>query len=184
MDIVTINDRKFKKFLDRSEIQKANEKLAIKLNEKCKNKDNVVAVALMNGAFVFTADITRLIEIPLDIYCIKVNSYNKTKSTGKLNYQQHINEIQKIVNGKNVILLDDIADTGLTLTTVSTDFKKMGALEIYPVAMFYKKEIYEKSDNVELFDYGISIPSEFIVGYGLDYCNIGRNLPDLYKLIE
>lgn len=181
---VEINDLKFKKFIDKNEIQEANHKIAEKLNRELEGKTNVIAVALMNGAFMFTADLTRLINQPLDIYCIKANSYNKTKSTGKLNYKQPIEEIQKIVKGKRVILLDDIADTGLTLTTVSKDFKEMGAISVYPIAMFYKKEIYSKGNNVELFSYGITIGSEFVVGYGLDYDNIGRNLPNLYKLTE
>lgn len=153
------------------QIQKRVRELAIKISEDYKGKE-FLAVGILRGAFIFFADIVRLIQVPIEIDFLNVSSYAKTETTGEIKIHT---DLREDIKDKHVLLIEDIVDTGLTLNYI----KKM-LLERKPASLkicaFLDKKPRRKVD-VHLDYIGFEIPDEYVVGYGLDYENNFRNLP-------
>ena len=132
----------------------------------------------MNGVFLFAADVMRNISIPnSEISFIKLSSYSGTETTGEVN---ELIGIDSNISGRNIVILEDIIDTGITLEKIMSLLKKENVADIKIATLLFKPESY-KSD-IAIVYIGKSIPNDFVVGYGLDYDEIGRNLPHIYKL--
>ena len=140
------------------------------------NKD-VIFLVVLNGAFVFAADLIRKISKEAKISFIKLASYIGTSSTGKVRELVGLDEDLK---GKTVVIIEDIVDTGITLGYLVDQLKKTSPENILIATLLLKKEIFR--NNVHLDFVGKEIPNLFVVGYGLDFNGIGRNLPDIYVL--
>ena len=149
MAVVKILDKTFKTSIPEAEIKKHVKEVADRINHDMAGK-NPLLIAVLNGSFIFAADLMRMITIPCEISFVKLASYEGTTSSGKITEVLGINED---LNGRTVIIVEDIVDTGLTVD-----------LDIEYAAM--------------------QIPNDFIVGYGLDYDQQGRNLPDIYTVVE
>lgn len=174
--MITIKDKTFETFIPESEINFAVEKLAQRINHKYAGK-TVHFVSVLNGAFMFTSDLMKKITVDCCLSFVKVKSYHGTESTGTI---RDILDLDFNPEGKIIVILEDIVDTGLTISYLIDKYKNMGASSVDVAAMVFKREAYRGHVEIELF--GIEIPNRFIVGYGLDYDDLGRNYKDIYIL--
>ena len=132
----------------------------------------------MNGAFLFAADVMRKITIPnSEISFIKLASYSGTETTGTVN---ELIGIGSNISGRNIVILEDIIDTGITLEKIMSLLEKENVADIKVATLLFKPDAYTKDIHIDFI--GKSIPNDFVVGYGLDYDEFGRNLPHIYKL--
>ncbi len=174
--IVTIHGKTFTKFLSSAKIQKAISEIALQMNKDFKN-DKPVFLSVLNGSFLFTADLLKKIKIECEVSFTKISSYSGTASTGNVNTLIGINENLK---GRTVIVLEDIVDSGNTLEKIIAELKKLKVKKIIVATLLFKPSAYKK--KIELDYIGIEMPNNFLVGYGLDYDGLGRNLSDIYIL--
>jgi hypoxanthine phosphoribosyltransferase len=175
---VQVYDKTFELFIPEAKIQQAIDELAKQMNKDLQGKD-VIFMGILNGAFIFAADLYRRITIPSIITFVKVASYAGTSSTGKVERLIGVNEN---VENMTVVILEDIIDTGITMEYIIKQLKGYEPKEILIATMFFKKEAFKK--NYPIHYIGMEIPNRFIVGYGLDYNGYGRNLRDVYVLSE
>jgi hypoxanthine phosphoribosyltransferase len=178
MTFITLNKKKFNVFITKSEISKVVKDMARNINNtKIKNP---LFIAILNGSFLFAADIMRNITLNnAEISFVKLSSYSGTKTRG--NVQEVIGLSQNIKN-RNIIILEDIIDTGITLEKIISIIKKEDVADIKIATLLFKPESYKKEIPINFI--GKSITNDFVVGYGLDYDGLGRNLSDIYKLKE
>lgn len=176
MGNVVLHGHKFKIKISASEIQKAIGDVARQINSDLKDKKPLF-LAVLNGSFMFAADLMKKVHIDCEISFIKLASYDGTASTGKVTQLIGINEQ---INGRTVVIIEDIVDTGNTIENITVQLKEHGAAEIKIATLLFKPEAYTKSLPIEYT--AIVVPNDFLVGYGLDYNGLGRNLADIYVL--
>lgn len=160
-----------KPLLTQEQIQKRIEELAGEISADYHDKD-IVAVGLLKGAFIFFADLLRKIKSPITVDFLIVSSYKKTESTGNVNIHY---DIKEDIKDKDVLLIDDIVDTGLTLSAVRQHLLSFNPASLKICVFLDKKE--RRIKEVPLDYVGFEVPDEFLVGYGLDFENEYRNLP-------
>lgn len=178
MKIIQIKDKKFKKFISSDEIDLAITNVANQINQDYKN-DTPVLLITLNGAILFGSDLLKKLTIDCTISCIKVSSYAGIESTDNINCLIGINED---LTDKRIIIIEDIVDTGNTYEHIVSELESQNVKDIRIATMTFKPEAYKKDLPVHYF--GISIPRLFVVGRGLDYDGLGRNLTDIYQLAE
>lgn len=162
-----------KNLFSKTVIRKKVVQLGKQITKLYKNCDNVLIVPLLEGGTVFASDLIREINLPITVKSFKVSSYHgSTKSSGKL--QMDITNLPECKD-KHVIIVDDIYDTGLTLSTLCNHFKVAGAKTVTTCVLLNKK--VTRNSNLKPDLYGFAIKNEFVVGYGLDYNEVYRNLP-------
>ena len=176
--MIQLHDKTFVPFISEQQIAEAIKKLATEIAENL-NGENPVFVGVLNGAFIVMADLVRAYDGNCEVSFVKMASYEGTESTGKVNELIGINEN---LEGRNVILVEDIVDTGNTLEVLHQIFTKQKLASLKVATLFFKPEAYKKNIKIEYT--GMEIPNKFIVGYGLDYDGLGRNLPAVYQLKE
>ena len=178
MKRIKLLDKEFEISIPASDIKEAIWKIADKINADLKDK-NPVMVCILNGSFMFSADLLKLIKFPCQISFVKLASYEGTGSSGKVKELIGFNEE---LSGRTVLLLEDIVDSGLTLKNCIKQVQKAGAKEVIVATLLFKPNALKEDINLDYI--GIEIPNDFIVGYGLDYNGYGRNLPDIYKIVN
>ena len=178
MKEIRILDRYFREFLTEKEVKERIDELARQMNKDLAGKD-VVFLGILNGAFLFAADLFRRIELEARISFVKLASYEGTGSSGTIKELIGWNED---IKNKSVVIVEDIVDTGNTLERIVDELVIRKASEIKIAAMLFKPAAYKK--NIPLDYVGFEIPNDFVVGYGLDYDGYGRNLPSVYTLIH
>ncbi|UKK48850.1 hypoxanthine phosphoribosyltransferase [Prevotella sp. E9-3] len=178
MSRVTIKDKTFETSMPEAQIKWRVKQLAQQISSELEGK-NPLFLAVLNGAFIFAADLMREMTIPCEISFVKLASYQGTTSTGKIKEVMGINED---LSGRTVIILEDIVETGLTIKQMIESLGTRNPAEIKVCTLFFKPEKL----NVDLkLDYvAFEIPNDFILGYGLDYDQQGRGLKDLYTLVS
>ena len=176
MSSIVIHDHTFKTKISSAEIQKAVADVAKQINKDLKGKKPLF-LAVLNGSFMFAADLMKKINIECEISFVKVASYEGTQSTGNMKQLIGINED---IKGRTVVVIEDIVDTGNTIENIWNELNTMGVAELKVATLLFKPEAYTKT--VPLDYVAIVIPNDFIVGYGLDYKGLGRNLEDIYVL--
>lgn len=178
MDLVKVHDKYFAPYLSETEIAEKVKALAEQINADYTDKKPLL-IAVLNGSFIFAADLFRHITIPADISFIKLASYQGTKSTGKV-----ITAIglDTNVSGRDVIIIEDIIDTGKTLHEFLPQLLSHQPASLKVAALLHKPEATIHEIPVDYICF--SIPNKFVVGYGLDYDSLGRNLPAIYQLHE
>ncbi len=173
---VKLLDKEFKIFIKENEIQNIVESISTNINKL--QVKNPLFIAVLNGSFLFASDIMRKITLPdAEISFIKLSSYSGTKSTGNVNELIGLNNQ---IKNRNVIILEDIVDTGNTLEKIIKILKEKKVASYKIATLLFKPDAYTKNINIDYI--GKSIKNDFVVGYGLDYQEIGRNLPHIYKL--
>jgi len=173
-----IHDQQFDILISEDRIQGRIKELADQLNEDYKNQ-NPLFLSILNGAFIFTADLFREINIPAEVSFIKLKSYRRMETTGKV---KELIGLEHNIFNRNIIIIEDIVDTGKTLRHILEEFHELGTKSIEILTLLYKPEASKIS--LDLKYVGFEIPNEFVVGYGLDYDGYGRNLKDIYKVIH
>ena len=178
MKTITLKDKTFGISIPEDELLTAIEKVAEKMRKDLEGK-NPIFLVVLNGAFMFAADLMKRVEIPAQMSFIKLSSYNGTNSTGSVNEIIGLNED---VKGRTVVIVEDIVDSGLTMSKMVEILKNKGVSELKIATLFFKPDALKYPLNL---DYVVMpIPNDFIVGYGLDYDGYGRNLRDIYTLIK
>jgi hypoxanthine phosphoribosyltransferase len=176
MESITLHNKNFEVSISDTEIAAIVDAIANNINET-KIKDPLF-IAVMNGAFLFAADVMRKITIPnAEISFIKLSSYSGTKTTGEVS---ELIGIGQDIKSRNVIILEDIIDTGITLEKIIALLEKENVATIKVATLLFKPKAYTKEIHIDFI--GKAIPNDFVVGYGLDYDEIGRNLLHIYKL--
>ena len=180
MNRKTINviDKKFEIFIPNDKINLAIQKVADQINIDYKNKKPLFVV-ILNGAFMFAADLMKKLDIECEVSFVKLSSYEGTKSTEKVKKIIGLNES---IAGRHIIIVEDIIDTGITMEHL---LEELGALNPHSIkisTLLFKPDAFRKEYKIDYV--GLDIPNDFILGYGLDYDGFARNLPDIYKLIK
>ena len=178
MGIVKVKDKTFRTFIPEAEIQQRVKAVADKLNEDLKD-NNPLFLAVLNGSFVFAADLMRMITIPCEISFVKLASYQGTVSSGKIKEVIGINEDLK---GRTVVIVEDIIDTGFTMKRMLEQLGTRDPESLHICTLLVKPGKLQVPLNIEYA--AMEIPNDFIVGYGLDYDQQGRNLRDIYTIVE
>lgn len=179
MESIKIHDKEFVPYLKHEEIQTIIKDLALKVYEDYKD-ETPVFIGVLNGVIMFFSDFLKYYPGKCEIAFIQVSSYAGTQSTGIV-YKKM--ELTKEVEGRHIILMEDIVDTGNTIESLYAYFENTQRPKSLKVAtLLLKPEVYDKNFNIHYV--AKEIPNKFVLGYGLDYDELGRNLPDLYQLAE
>jgi len=178
MKPIVIHDKEFEVYINRDSIAQAVTALAQRL-KKDLDGEVPIFISILNGAFIFAADFMRAYEGACEISFIKLASYEKTKSTGKVKQLLGINED---LTNRTVVVLEDIIDTGTTLQSIYEILEEEQLKDLKIATLFFKPDVFRKELHIDYVAF--EIPDTFIVGYGLDYDGLGRNLPDIYKLLK
>jgi len=176
MDTITIKDKQFRISIPAGEIQQRVKAVAERINNDMQGK-NPLMIAVLNGSFIFAADLMRYITIPCEISFVKLASYQGTTSTGKVTEVLGINED---LTDRDIIIVEDIVDTGQTMQRMIETLGTRHPKSIHICTLLVKPEKLQVDLNIEYA--AMEIPNDFIVGYGLDYDQQGRNLPDIYTV--
>lgn len=179
MKTVQIKGRSFRLYLTADEIRAAVKRVAERINADLADK-NPIFVCVLNGAFIYAADLYRLIDIPSQITFMRMKSYQGMQSSGVV---KTIASLHESMVDRTVVVIEDIVDTGYTMQRMIAQLSDLGAKEVYVTTLLRKPDACQVPGL--RIDYpALEIPNDFIVGYGLDYDEEGRNLPDIYVLNE
>ena len=178
MSRVTIKDKTFQTSIPEDEILKHVKAVAERINHDMADK-HPLFLAVLNGAFVFAADLMRFITIPCEISFVKLASYQGTISTGIIREVLGINED---LTDRHVIIIEDIVDTGLTMKQMIESLGTRNPASVHICTLLLKPDKLKVDLDIEYA--AMEIPNDVIVGYGLDYDQEGRNLRDIYKIVE
>jgi hypoxanthine phosphoribosyltransferase len=178
MSIVKIKDKTFKTSIPEADVLKSIEVVAEKINKDMADK-NPLLLAVLNGSFVFAADLMRRLTIPCEISFVKLASYQGTTSTGKIKEVIGINEN---LAGRNVIIVEDIVETGFTMKRMLETLGTRNPASLHICTLLLKPDCLKVPLDIEYV--ALRIPNDFIVGYGLDYDQQGRNLRDIYTIVD
>jgi hypoxanthine phosphoribosyltransferase len=178
MDKIKVLDKTFKKSIPEEEILKSIDQIAEKINSDYQDKE-IFFLVILNGAFMFASDLIKRVHCESIVSFVKLASYQGTTSTEKVVKLIGLNES---LSGKNVVVVEDIVDTGITLDNLLKELETYNPESVKIATMLYKPESFQKDYTVDYV--GMEIPNDFIVGYGLDYDGYARNYPDIYKISE
>jgi hypoxanthine phosphoribosyltransferase len=179
MKQVKLKDKEFGVSIPAEKIQQVISEMAIKINNDYKDKEVPLFISILNGSFMFTADLFKHIDFVCEVTFLKLTSYRGTASTGAVRQLIGVNEA---IEGRDVVVLEDIVDTGITLEQILGQLKSFEPASVKVASLLYKPAAYQKDMTIDYI--GMEIPNDFIVGYGLDYDGLGRNLADIYTLIS
>ena len=178
MDKIRLFDKTFKLFIPNAEIEKAIDEVAARINaDNAGCTDIPVILCVLNGSMMFTSALMKRLNFTCELVSIKLASYAGTSTTGEV---KEMMGFTSDITGRRVIVVEDIVDTGNTIVTLAEKLKEHKAKEVKICTLLFKPEAYTK--DVKLDYVGLSIPNAFIVGYGLDYNEVGRNFEDIYVL--
>ena len=175
---VTVYGKRFKVSLEAEKIQARVAELSRQMNADLAGKD-VVFLCILNGSFMFAADLLRGIDLMCKISFVKFTSYEGQQSTGTVRELIGLNENLK---GKTVVIVEDIVDTGKTMADLLVYLQQFEPAEVHIATLMFKPEVCRKDLKIDYF--GFSIPNDFIIGYGLDFDGLGRNLKDIYTIVQ
>lgn len=176
---VLLRDKYFVPYRTREVLSEDVRTLAARLNRDLPGMKCPVALGVLNGAYVFAADLLRELDYDLNIEFVRYASYSGTSTSGTV---REVFGMSTDITGRDVLVIEDIVDSGLTMQSMIGNLMEKGANSVKVVTMFFKPEAFKGNFDVEYVAH--SIPNLFVVGYGLDYDGMGRALPDLFILDE
>ncbi|HET8859862.1 hypoxanthine phosphoribosyltransferase [Marivirga sp.] len=174
--MIKIIDKEFVPYLSEEEIKDRVKEMAAEISAAYEGKKPLL-VSVLNGSFIFTADLIRTIDTPIEVTFIRVASYEALQTTGKV---KEILGLKENVFDRDILILEDIVDTGTTLEHLLDAFKDLGTKSIKVATLLHKPDAQEKAEKPDFI--GFKIPDKFVVGYGLDYEGMGRELKEIYQL--
>lgn len=178
-DTVDCNGEQFKVFITKEQIEARLALLGEELDRDFEDKKPIF-IGVLNGAFIFLADIMRYVSIPCEVDFMKLSSYGDAKvSSGEVT---QLKEIDAKLKGRHVILVEDIIDTGLSMKYMLEQMKENNPASVSVITLLHKKDA--TLHDVQIDYVGFEIPTKFVLGYGLDYAQEGRNLAQIYVLEE
>lgn len=176
--MVKYEGMEFAESISTNEIQEAVNRVAAAINADYAGREPLF-VCVLNGAFMYASDLMKRITLPCEITFVRMKSYEGTETTGKVNM---LIPLQVDVKGRDVIVIEDIVDTGITMHAFMEELRKMGAKSVELTSMLYKPESLRYEDVKPKY-YGLAIPPAFIIGYGLDINEKARNLASIYTKV-
>lgn len=176
--IIKVHDKEFDLYIPQDQIERSITKVAEEINRDMAGK-NPLFLVVLNGAFMFAAQLFKSLEIDCEISFVKLSSYSGTEST---NVVRELIGLDYSLEGRNVVIVEDIVDTGHTMKYTIEKLKKLNANSVKIATMLFKPKAFQYDYEIDYV--GMEIPNDFIVGYGLDYNGHARNLPDIYKIVE
>ena len=177
-DKVTVNGKDFTIYLSKEEIIGRIWDIGQQITKDYRGRTPII-LSVLNGAFIFTADLVRYIELPLKIEFVRLSSYEGVSSTGRIT---EVLGLKTDLKDQDVIIVEDIVDTGLTLSNFIKTVKDKNPNSVKVVSLLRKPDAI--TFPVQIDYVGFDIPNDFVLGYGLDYDEVGRELPQIYKLID
>jgi len=174
--VLQLHDKTFEIFIQEEAILAEIRSMADKLNNEYAGKD-VVFIAVLNGAFMFAADLMKHIGFDAEISFVKMSSYHGLNSTGRVD---EVIGLNRPIKGKHVVVLEDIVDTGVTMEKLFSLLQAEQPLSVEIATLLYKPAAFKGKHTPKYI--GFSIPDKFVVGYGLDYNEFGRNTKHIYQL--
>ncbi|MCR5013899.1 MAG: hypoxanthine phosphoribosyltransferase [Bacteroidales bacterium] len=178
MKTVKVLDKEFALYIPQEKIENSIQKVADQINIDLDGK-NPLFLVVLNGAFMFAAELFKRLTIPCEISFVKLSSYSGTETT---NVVRELIGLDRSLEGRHVVIVEDIVDTGHTIRYTLDKLYRLNAVNVRIATLFFKPNSFQYDYPI---DYkGMDIANEFIVGYGLDYNDQGRNLPDIYQVIE
>ena len=178
MDSIKIKDKSFRVSIPEAEIKTRVKALAEQMSKDLEGK-NPIFLAVLHGAFIFAADLMREMTIPCEISFVKLASYQGTTSTGKVKEVFGINEN---LSGRTVVIVEDIVESGQTMKQMIESLGTRNPASVQICTLFFKPE--KLKEELTLDYVAFRIPDDFILGYGLDYDGLGRELKDVYTIVE
>ncbi len=175
-ECVTVHGKEFCRLISAERVEARVRELAARMNEELRNK-RPLFLAILNGSFFFAADLLRHLDFLCEISFVKLASYQGTHSAGKIRELIGLNES---LRGRSIVILEDIVDSGLTITYLQDKLMEYSPQEIRVAALLLKREALQRPVHVDYV--GFEVPNIFLLGYGLDYDQLGRNLPGIYAL--
>jgi hypoxanthine phosphoribosyltransferase len=173
---IQLHDKFFVPYLDEKQVQAKVQSIANSINTDYEGRTPLVVIVL-NGAFIFGADLLKRLTVNCEVAFIRVSSYRGTASTGEV---KEMMPLGADVKGRDVIVVEDIVDSGLTMDNLRLRMATEGANSIALCTLLFKPDAFK--GVFELRYVGFEIPDRFVVGYGLDYDGLGRNIPAIYQL--
>jgi hypoxanthine phosphoribosyltransferase len=178
MSVIKVHDKEFQPYIDEVALQQRVKEMAEQINKDLKG-ERPLFIAILNGSFMFAADVFKYLTIEAEISFIKLASYKGTKSTG--NVVQAIG-LDEDLFGRTVVILEDIVDTGRTMSQFLPQLEHQQPKKLLVAALLTKPDAMIHPIKIDYL--GFSVPDKFLLGYGLDYDGLGRNLPAIYQLVE
>lgn len=178
MSIIKVKDKTFKTSIPEAQILERVKAVADRINTDMADK-NPLLLAMLNGSFIFAADLMRYINVPCEISFVKMSSYAGTSSTGNVKQLIGLNED---IKGRTVIVVEDIIESGFTMKTLLNMLQEKEPEAVHVCTLLLKPECLEVPLDIKYV--AMEIPNDFILGYGLDYDQQGRNLRDIYTVVE
>lgn len=178
MNTIQIKDKQFKTFIEEKDILKEVSRVASEISRDLSG-ENPLFLCVLNGSFMFAADLMKGISIPCEISFVKLASYSGTSTTGKVKELVGLNQD---ISGRTVVIVEDIVDTGFTMKHLLETLSEHNPKAIHIATLLVKPDKLQVDLNIEYV--AMNIPNDFIVGYGLDYDGFGRNYRDIYTVIE
>ena len=177
MENIKLHDLTFQPFISEEELSKIVQVLVDQVSADMDKDEVPLFIGILNGSFLFASDFIRKFKNNCEVSFVKLSSYQGTKSTDTVNELIGVNED---LTGRTVVILEDIIDTGNTLHKIYDVFRNKNVKQLKIATLFFKPTVYRKELPIDYI--GKSIEDKFIVGYGLDYNGLGRNLPSVYQL--
>lgn len=178
MSVIQIKDKRFKTFIPEEQIMKKVARVADEINRDLSGT-NPLFISVLNGSFMFTADLMKHLTMPCEVSFVKLASYEGTSSTGKV---KELVGLGDDITGRTVVIVEDIVDTGLTMKQLVETLRARGPKDIKIATLLVKPDKLKVELDINYV--AMNIPNDFIVGYGLDYDGLGRNYRDIYTVIE
>jgi hypoxanthine phosphoribosyltransferase len=175
---IQVHDKHFEVFIEKNVIEQRIVALATQINQDYEGK-RPLFLAILNGSFMFAAELMKSVSVACEITFLRVSSYQATASSGKVH---QILGLLENIEGRDVIVVEDIVDTGLTMVEIKQQLFAQKPASLSVVTLFQKPEALKQPIDIEYV--GFDIENKFVLGYGLDYDGLGRNLSDLYVLCE
>ncbi len=178
MDKLTLFDKTFKPYISNEEIEKAIDRVAEKLNGDFRGCEDIpILLCVLNGSIMFMGELMKRLDFRCQIVSIKLTSYAGTSTTGVVKTAVGLTAD---ITGRRVIIVEDIVDTGETITELKRILREKGAKESRICTLLFKEDAYRKDEKIDYV--ALKIENRFIVGFGLDYNELGRNLKDIWIL--
>ena len=178
MKTVKVIDKEFSLYIPQAKIEAGIQSVADQINHDLIGK-NPLFLVVLNGAFMFASELFKRLTIPCEISFVKLSSYSGTETT---NVVRELIGLDHSLEGRHVIIVEDIVDTGHTIKYTIQKLKDLKATDVRIATMMFKPKSFQYDYPID--DKAMDIDDDFIIGYGLDYDQQGRNLPDIYKIVE
>lgn len=173
---IAIKDKQFELFIEQEVIEQGIRRIAGQINSELEGKDPIF-VAVLNGAFMFAGELMKQVSIPSEITFVRLASYHGTSTTNNV---QEVLGLNESIEGRFVVIVEDIVDSGNTMVALKKELEKYRPKEMRVATLLFKPAALRQQLHLDYV--ALEIPNDFIVGYGLDYDGYGRNLKDIYKV--